>query len=264
MVQTAGLEELAKLLKELPGRCEALKRYAVSEVAKVAQGGIAAKEPDDEDLPAYADKLQVAMVIGRKASYGVLYFGKPIPLRDHNPEKTLLYIKPVDQDRSSPDAFLFSVLAQFQPFAVSMFPSDVPLHKAFVVARKVSEREVRLVKERNMKERVRIAAMIKKYNLRIKLDPIKIDDVETVTDTMFTVLRKEFGVGFSKKPHWRPGIKLAASNSALKGIIASKVVTRILSGRYRGWEKLGMLSVKVTEQDVKSIEDFQEVILKGM
>lgn len=262
-VEAHGLEDLAKLLRELPGRCEALKRHVVSEMAKQAQRGVVAKEPGDDDLPAYAADLRVVQVQGRDASFGVLYFGKAIPLKEHDSERTLLYVKPVDGGNTIED-FLFAVLARFQPFAVAMFPSDVPLDKAFVVARRVSVREVAVVKERNVADRPKLEAAIKKYNLRIRLDPVAIDDVETVSDTMFAVLRKELGVGVSKKPHWRPAIRLAGSSSTVKGLVASKLVQRLLSGRYRGWVKLGMLGDKVTEQEIKSIEEFQEKLLGGM
>jgi len=260
--ELVGMLELADFLTDLPKRLKALQRHVTSEVAIAFNEKLKATAPNDPLLGNYAKDMHVAQVEGGvHDAYASVCAAKVVKIRDLDPATTVLYLRHPDAE---PRDSIYSYLAAFHPFDVGLFPVGIPIDMVYLVARTVSPAEVALVRQRNIKDRQKLNHAIEKAKVRgVQVDNVDLGEAKALTDIAFLVIRKELGIGMSKKPHWRQALRMIGAGSTLKGIVASKTVSRLISGRYRGFDKLGMLSDKATDQQMKSTKQFQEKILGG-
>lgn len=261
-------KKLDKFIKQLDQRVNSLRKHFVSEIARELKKNLGELAPrGDKDLPQdYNRSFDVVMVQSSKdPTYGVLYYGEPIKADTQDVTTTLLYVKPVSYSDDSVEGEAFRVLAKFSPYTVDMFPTDVPSDKAYVIYRKVSPREVVLIREKNNRDRPELTKRLKEQGFDVDLTPVDLSKLEIVNDLVFQVIRKELGIGASKKPHWRPAIRSVASSKFIEDLLSSKEVARTLTNmEYRGWKSLGSVPKKVVISDLEDIEEFQERITEGL
>lgn len=260
------LKRVQAMVDTLPERAEAFQRFVTHSVAEGVQEELVTRAPSsDPDLPQdYRRELQVVRVEGRDSSYAVVYRGKPKFVSEYDPERTVLYINLLRPTDDSPEAALFVALARFQPFTMDTMPLNVPRERAFVVARVVTKPEVDVIRSRLDRQKGKIEQAVAKYGKGVTSKSAFDRNSSLIfNDMAFQVLRKELGIGLSKKPHWRPALKFVSSNpSFLKRLQASAESIRLWNDpAWTGWKKLGIIEENVGEATVEDLEYFQDKIM---
>lgn len=260
------MKNLEAMVDTLPDRAEAFQRLVTHAVTEGVQEELMDRAPtSDPDLPDdYRRELQVVKVEGRDASYAVVYRGKPKIISHYDPEKTVLYIHLLKATDDSPTAALFGALARFQPFTMDTMPLDVPRDTAFVVAKVVTKAETDVIRKRlvRMKGLIQRVVTTKGKGIASKA-AFDRNSALIFNDMAFQVLRKELGIGLSKKPHWRPALKFVASDPGfIKKLMMSDESVRLWNDpTYSGWKKAGMIQDVVGESSVNDLDDFQKKIV---
>ena len=263
------VQNLTKMVDTLAERADVFQQYMVREVASGVQEEIRARAPNDKDLPTdYKRELEVVRVDGRDASYAIVYRGRPESAKNLDPEKTVLYITILNTSDRSPEATLFLELSRFQPFTMDTMPLEVPRDTAFVVARVVTRAETDLVRKRVQRQKSKIQRVVDKFGRDVRSKrAFDINSAELFNDLAFQVLRKEFGIGLSKKPHWRPSLRFVAMDDAfVKKLSTSHDSQKLWNDpNWVGWRKLGKVKSTVPESSVEDLDDFQKkIIAKGV
>lgn len=263
---TKFMQSLNAMVDTLPERAEAFQRYVTQQVAMGVQEELQARAPaSDKDLPAdYRQELQVVRVEGRPASYAVVYQGRPKVVSDYDPATTVLYITILNSFKDAKEADLFVALARFQPFTMDTMPLNVPRQTAFVIARVVTKAEVDIIRKRLTRLQPKIEKVVAtKGKGIISKAAFDLNSSLIFNDMAFQVMRKELGIGLSKKPHWRPSLRFIAGDSAfIKKMQMTDESLRLWNDpKWTGWKKLGIMQESVDESSVEDLEDFQKQII---
>lgn len=260
------LANIGAMVETIEGRAKAFKRLVVSEVATGVMEQLQQRAPSDSDLPDdYKQKLEAVQVTGRPASYAVVYKGKAKVASSLDPQRTVLYINVLDANDSSSEAELFMALKRFQPFTMDTMPLDIPRDKGYVVAKRVSRNETETIRKRIARQQGAIQRVVDKVGQKVvSKRAFDKNSAMIFTDLAFQVMRKELGIGLSKKPHWRASLKHVSSGSAFfKKLQMSPESKRLWNDpNYNGWIKAGLDLDSVSESSVGDLEDFQDKISK--
>lgn len=256
------IKKLNKFMKEIIGRGNAFKRFVVHQIAREARKSIYKMAPQGDELVGdYARHLKIYLNLEKGIRYGVLYSGKEEDAKDQDSSTTVLYVRPLKRKQGRWSKIV-RILNKYGPFTMDTLPVLVDKRMAKVVYRKVSEQEVDRVYEQNKRDMDKLAKELALFGVKVDKSKILSKEFDVVSDMAFRVIRKEFGIGVKKVPHWRPGLRKTKSKGIIDGILNDvRSVSSLIRADYGGWKKLGMIKRRITKADIKKTEEFQKKII---
>ena len=215
---------LAKVMEEWDGRIDGLVDKLPAQLAEELLAMVQSKAPKDR-IKGYPDYLAVRRLAGQIDGFTV--FGVLPPgwafsqrLRSVDVQRTVLYVRPkVIRGESEPAAV---VLARRNPWTMDTLPYEPNRREASLLARQVSEREVRKIEQQRTRERNEVVAELKDLGKPIR-PKAQVTLTRRVTrDLFFEICRAEFGVETTPSPHWRP------ATQALTRVVLQKKLKELL------------------------------------
>ena len=201
----------------------------------------------------YTDKLQVAVVSGG-GDYTVAIVLPEIKreLTEEDNEDTVVIFK---TSHLSPRPAI--VLQKYQPWPVALLPFQPSGRGVTVISRQVSRSEVAKLSARILSKSASIESELRRAGVRgAKVEKGKrAAGTEVQDDLAFSVLRREFGLADSSKPHWRPAIKEVQGQ--LRSL-SEKFVNYVMTGKESVFSLPPHVSVSTAE--VTTFGAFQKKI----
>ena len=243
---------------ELELRAEAIRRYVAYTTAKLMLEEATARIPSGPAYNAYKKSLKLVQIPTGGADVFAVYGEQP----DATPvdaSRDILVFRERNTGRRRDKGL--EVLLQYQPWTADTLPYKPPDNQVETRTRRVSEREVELVRKRiNEQKREWTEAFAR---ARVKISQPGTDVAkEASTDLSYTALRLEYGLGGSRAvAHWRPAlasVKERVAQLFTRDDILGKELIDPDAGEWKRWRSLSAEQVPATVQD--SFDPFQTKI----
>lgn len=209
--QKIGNRQVARLTSELPKRVAALIRNYPLWIANKYLEELQARGPDD--IPGYLGDLEVQEFDHPLADhvFGVVLPGyeRSTRLRIDDVARTVLMVEQRNTYRPDPGV---AVLERYNPWTMDTLPYE-PGKVANLVSRKVTEREVNVIRERRQADRKAVDAELRSLDIKVNRAHPTLLQSKVERDVVFEVLRREYGApGEKHQPHLRVGLSSLQRN----------------------------------------------------
>lgn len=239
----------------LAERSEMVMRYITHGAASAMLEDVKSKIPSGPTYNTYKNALRLVQVPTKEPVFGIMADSPQKESSDN--ARDIIYFKLKNNGRRTPPEV--KILLEYQPWTVDTLPIKPPEKYVEAQKRRVSEREVELVRKAiNDKRRDWTEALTK---LRIRIEPMAPADTDAVPDVAYTALRLEYGLGGSRAvAHWRPALASVQQRVA-QLFLDDKVGKALMDPEDEDWKKWRSLSEEhVPATVIESFGQFQDKI----
>jgi hypothetical protein len=195
-------------------------RFKISlEIAKAFLARLIKEAPKGDEYDAYIGSLKVVKLVGNKgfAAHAVISERMKIRVGDvladkGAKEKAVVYVEP-SQGGGSPG--VVDLIAENNPWPVSMLPHGIPRGEAVMIHRLVTEGEMKWVKEQTAMFISNNRGEFRSHGVywgEIEDQDTAVEGMESLPDYMTLAIRAEFGINAEQHAHWKPSLKWVAKN----------------------------------------------------
>lgn len=247
-------EDFFRMLRQgqLDARRKAVMRYITHTATKTVLDTVQSKIPSGPSYNTYRRSLKLVQFPTTDPVFAIIAESKAEPV---DSSRDVLYIRERNTGRRTPPEV--KLLLQYQPWTADTLPLPPPTKFVEVIKRRVSEREVELVRKNVESKRREWTAAFTKAGVRLPQGPVA--DSKAVPDIAYTAIRLEYGLGGSRAvAHWRPA--LASVRQQVTKIFSDEEVGRaLLDWSFSGWKRWRTLSEEfVPATVIESFDQFQD------
>jgi hypothetical protein len=247
------LAVLKMMRKNLVERQNLLKRFIAHTAAQTMLDDVRSAIPSGPAYNTYKSALKLVQFPTTEPVFAVT-------VEEARSEKTdssrdILYFRERNTGRRLPPEV--KILLQYQPWTADTLPFKPPEKNVEMRKRRVSEREVELVRQEIQKKRREWTGALNKAGVRI--EPVV--GAEAVPDLTYTALRLEYGLGGSRAvAHWRPAL-VSVQQRVAQLFLDDSTGKALFDPEYTGWMKWRTLSEEfVPATVIESFGQFQDKI----
>lgn len=249
-----------KVVDELPERIQAIIEKMPLWAAEEFLEQLMRRGP--QDIPNYLKKLRIHRFRDPKADH---VFGVVLPGYEHSHKltlddvsQTIIYV--TQRRKARPDRGV-EVLERYNPWTMGTLPYD-PGRAAAITSRKVTEREVGLIRDRRTRDRSRVDPELRELGIEVSRSHPTLLSRKVSRDIVFEALRREFGVaGNPHQPHLRSSLR-AVQNTAIPRLFRTRMMRYLSVSTEQRWKK--PVRVKMGKASIpRRVRALQDFVIEG-
>lgn len=198
-----------RLMRQWPDRLDAYQAGVLDGVAKTLHQAVVDAAPQGV-IPGYPEMLAV-LALESMGPLDLAWIGPPTgktkyKLRVSDVGRVALWVVPKMAGQEAVDQAA-AILAAESPWTMASLPYEPSRRVASIVSRSVTQREVRLIEQRQRSEGTRVQRQLREAGATLRPKEKVLLDESVQRDLAFEILRHEFGVKVKARAHWRPALR---------------------------------------------------------
>jgi hypothetical protein len=195
---------------------------------------------------------------GRRAWWAIVASAKPIGNAQYSHKTSLLTV--VSRFPDVENDPVKEILEDMGPWTAETIPFLPSPRAGQVVLKKVSEAEVTRVRESNLRRGEKTRTAMIKHGISFTPRHVVYQKLRIIEDIEMNALRIEFGLAEKSKPHWRPSLRWIKT-TGFRRLEKDKDLIRLwLDPTFAKYRLFRHFRVKLTPEEVKRIQNFQDKI----
>lgn len=211
----------------------------------------------------YKNRLVIAEMRQRKKRswFAIAALAKSPGNAEFDGRTTLLNVVPRFKNGLGADP-VTEILANYGPWTIDTIPFIPSVRQAAVVISAVKADEIVKVANVNLANSGNVSALMSRYNLAFEPRFVVWKKLRVVPDWAVEAVKIEYGLSENSKAHWRPTLKWMRSQG-IRELSKTKVLTRVwFDPSFTGFKNKKRVQIKLTETELKEIQEFQNKIRK--
>lgn len=243
--------------QEYKDRTRAVMRYVTEASARTMLTETTSRVPSGPTYNSYKKSLKLVQIADQNPVFAV--YGDSPEATVVDKSRDILIFRERNTGRRRDKGL--EVLLRYQPWTADTLPYQPPSNQVEMRTRRVSEREVELVRKNIEAKRRDWTEDFARARVKVSSGNA-VTDQKASSDLAYTALRLEYGLGGSRAvAHWRPAL-VAVKTQVERMFRRDDLLGRAMADwRYTGWKKWRSLSAELLPATVlDSIEPFQRKI----
>jgi hypothetical protein len=195
----------------------------------------------------------------RKSWWAVVSSAKPIGDAKYDPKTSIFTVVSRFPTRINDDP-IEDILETHGPWTVETIPFIPSPRAGQVVLKTVTEDLVEKTKERNIRQGALIKAKMIRHGIEFTPRFMVYQKLRVIRDIEAEALRIEFGLVKKSKPHWRPSLRWIKKEGMKRLEKDDQLIRLWLDPRYTRYRLIRHYRIKLTQDEVKRMEKFQQKI----
>ena len=183
---------------------------------------------------------------------------KSVPLMSQQFDAKTTKLQVLPRYRLKEDNPVQEILVEYGPWTVDTLPFLPTPREAALVAKKVSEADLKKVKAQNRIQMAEIQKLMDENGLIFQSRDEIYKKLKIIPDFVLASLQWEFGLKHGGKPHWRPTIKWVQGVGYAK--VDPELIDALTKASFQKHRQKHHLHTTLSESELKSLEKFQNQI----
>lgn len=208
----------------------------------------------------YKKSLMLAEIreTGRKSWWAIVCSAKPLGDAKYDPKTSIFQV--VSRFTRLDEDPVAEILEALGPWTVETIPFLPSARAGQVVMKTVTESKAKEVQEANFKRAELTRMKMIKHEIPFTPRHVVYETLRVVRDLEAEALRIEFGLATRSRPHWRPSLRWIRKEGLKKMEREQHLIRVWTDPRFVRYRLMRHYRIKLTPNEVKRMEQFQNKI----